>query len=291
MENCKTLGKVIYIMKKFFLFLLTVAIPAAVMASADKDAVSKTIVNFFLERGSMNISKVLEYCTPEFTEGPGEVNYRTLQTLARHTDTVLKSNDWVAVCESASWIFLGRQPDEATRAEAGRIKNTPAAQEKIAAVRKEFDALRKKSSEGIGKITFADITVSGNSAKAEFEGIRNIDTAYLKKINGKWLISATERTDWKRKAEEKKRAAEKAVNEKAVRDAVTGHRKAVLMLDLKQALSFCDRSCQEYGSDGKKLLYDDLEKLAGYADTMEKSDDLTAVMESALAMQGKKQLP
>lgn len=275
-------------MKKIFAFFCMVFMPLLLLASADEDAIRKVIVNFWLERGSMNIGKALEYCAPEYIETSGEVNYHTLKTLAEHTNTLLTSNDWEAVNESGSWVFTGRVPTEASRAEAKRIKNTPAAREKIAAIRKEFEALRKKSASGIKKITFGGIAVSGNSARADFEGIRHIDSAFLKKVNGKWLLIRHERTDWKRKAAAKKLAEEKAANEKAVTQVLIEHRKALLTLDPARAVTFCDETYQERYSDGTALTLQDLEKVALYAGLMEKSDDLLIVMENALLLQGKK---
>ena len=274
-------------MKKFFLFLAAVILPFAVFGGADEDAISKCILNFWQERGSLNIGKALTCCAPEFTEGPGEVNYRTLQDLAKHTDILLKSDDWEAVNESASMVFLGHLPNETSRSEAKKIKNTPAAGEKIAAVRREFEALQKRSAAGIKKITFANIAVSGAVALVELEGIKHIDTIHLKKSDGKWLITRTEKTDWKRKAAERKLAAEKAANEKAVTDVVTNHRKAALMLDLKKALSFCDSKYQELYGSGAAMDFAGVEKMATYMELMEKSDDLLVVMENALLLQGK----
>ena len=53
-------------MKKIFAFFCTLLMPLLLLASADEDAIRKVIVNFWLERGSMNIGKALEYCAPEY---------------------------------------------------------------------------------------------------------------------------------------------------------------------------------------------------------------------------------
>ncbi|MBR7121342.1 MAG: hypothetical protein IKC94_03770 [Lentisphaeria bacterium] len=88
------------------------------------------------------------------------------------------------------------------------------------------------------------------------------------------------------KAAAEKLAAEKAAAEKAVIAAVTGHRSALLSTDFKALLAHCSSDYRETDGNSRSRSYEELEKLAGYFQLMQSSDDLEVVMENALLLQG-----
>lgn len=75
-------------------------------------------------------------------------------------------------------------------------------------------------------------------------------------------------------------------DQRNIRELVISHRTAVLTADLDKMLSICSKDYSEISRDGSTRTYDDLLKMVKYYAIVRNSDDLEAVMENAMLIQG-----